>query len=235
MNVAGAELIVTWFRDLEDRFRELLRTVPITGQTEGIFLPTLSSIILEACSVLDTVFRDGYQPAAQARDANMPLYAVYYDPLYRLSSTKSIIYQYPLRLLRPFENWLDTNGMYQALEWWQNYNSLKHDRIANYELSTFRTALNALCALHQVIAKNPDFLESLIRHNMICFGQWGQGYALEVIRANDGREELTLMVESELFGTPVGFNEFPDSPDRINPWRYAYGKKLAQFLGRPIH
>jgi len=233
MDANGAELVLKWYLDLEARFESLLQTVPLTVDTEEVFLPSLSSIVLEACSLLDTVFRDGYQPTSQARNANMPAYAQFYDPTYSFSEKRTIVYHHPAQLISPFANWLSTSSSYQPLGWWQACNSLKHDRIAHYHLSTFRTALFALGALHQVLSRLPVFVDSLLRHDMICFGDWSDQYALSVLRgeqSGDGR--ITLLIESSLFGTPAGAIEFPETLAEISPWLYASGRKLWRYVGR---
>lgn len=231
MNDDGAELVLDWYQDLEARFRSILSTVPIRSDTERVFLPSLSGLILEACSILDAVFRDGIQPASAAKTANMPAYALYFEPLYVLSATRSVFYQHPAQLICPFQSWQGPDGSYQPLGWWQNYNSLKHDRLKHFELSTFATARDALGALHQVIAKVPDFLQALIRRDMIFFGRWNPDYVLDILRGNSPLDDaMTVLIESELFGTPAGASRFPNSMAEVEPWRFSMGRKLWRHI-----
>ncbi len=58
MDEIQAELVLDWYCDLESRFVNLLSTVPLTENNEDIFLPGISSITIEAASLLDTVFRN---------------------------------------------------------------------------------------------------------------------------------------------------------------------------------
>ena len=231
MDKDGADLVLKWYLDLEGRFEVLLQTVPLTPDTEKVFLPGLSSIILEACSLLDTVLRDGYGGASKAKDANIRDYAKYYEPKLKLSKARTIFYHHQGRLVCPFEKWLSSSGEYEPLQWWQSYNKLKHDRIASYSLSTFRTALLALASLHLVISRLPVFVDSLLRHNMICFGKWADRYVLSVLRGEDSGSDVTVMIESSLFGTPAGNAEFPELITEIRPWVFESGRKLWRYIG----
>lgn len=49
--------------------------------------------------------------------------------------------------LMPFKNW-KTNPMYNAPDWWQPYNKVKHERIDNFRKANLKNVLNALCGLY---------------------------------------------------------------------------------------
>jgi hypothetical protein len=54
---------------------------------------------------------------------------------------------YPLQFLRPFQDWTSS-----APEWWNAYNSVKHDRIENYSNATYAHTVQAMAALHLLLA-----------------------------------------------------------------------------------
>lgn len=233
MDERGSELILNWFNDIEGRFASLIQTVPISDDTRDVFIPPLTSIILEACSLLDTVFRSSYEPASEAPDAKFPDFARCYEERLMLSQKKTVVYHYPAHILRPFDGWIDDAGEYSPLFWWQNYNSIKHDRINNCERSTFNTALHSLCALHQAIVFSSDFVEALARHNMISFDRWAEPFAMSVLKGELPNESIRLLVESELFGTPTGGEyELPDDLSKAH-W-FGEDTKFRRFvnLGR---
>uniref|UniRef100_UPI00321AA042 hypothetical protein n=1 Tax=Bacteroides fragilis TaxID=817 RepID=UPI00321AA042 len=49
-------------------------------------------------------------------------------------------------VLRPFEDWDKINP--SDLPWWKAYNSVKHNRIDNYEKGNFKNLLNAIAAVY---------------------------------------------------------------------------------------
>ncbi|EDL58261.1 hypothetical protein [Gimesia maris] len=232
MDSDGAELIVKWYLEIEQRLFSILKTVPLSTDTEGVFLPSLSSIILESCSLIDTIFRDGYKPVAQAQNANMPMYARYYEGIYELSSARTVIYNYPIQSLCPFENWMSPNGDYIPILWWQNYNKLKHDRIQHFPLSTFRTAIDSLCALHQILAYTPALIDALTRHNLLCTLGINPAIITAWLKGEEEYDErYQALIETELFATPRGSLTFPENLQNANVRIYDMNHKFWKYVG----
>ena len=142
------------------------------------------------------------------------------------------MYQYPPSFIVPFAIWnsTTTSSASKKLVWWESYNSLKHNRIKYHKLATLETSILAVVALFQVISQTPTFLNSLIRHDLISFGSWGKEYAKEAVFEKG--EKVTILAESELFATPIGFERFPAKISNISPGRFGTGKKLWRYLGR---
>jgi len=69
MDPAGAELIVIWYLELESRLLSVLKTVSYSAETKSIFLPSLANIIVDTCSLIDTVFREKSTAAQGTRKA----------------------------------------------------------------------------------------------------------------------------------------------------------------------
>lgn len=86
MNETQAELVLDWYGDLESRFVDLLSTVPHTEKTKTTFLPAISSIVLEAASLLDTVFRTEYLGPVPSKKQDITAFANYYESKYGLAN-----------------------------------------------------------------------------------------------------------------------------------------------------
>ena len=139
-----------------------------------------------------------------------------------LNSAFSILLKTEIEFLNPFASWIA-----KVPAWWSAYNRLKHDRLNNYSVATYENALFALCALHQVIARNRDFIPNLISagwfnshssdfKELIC----GQYVAIGV------KPIHVMPVETKLFVTPLhsNFVDFRDghpfvSEDCGHDWR----------------
>ncbi len=233
MDQIKADLVVKWYIELEDRLSDILKTTLYTNETENIFLPPLANILLDACSLLDAVLREEYTGLTNRNDLSIVEYCKYFEPLLKLGSHKTIIYQYPLLYIQPFSGWLSSSGDYQPLEWWTAYNKIKHDRILEYRRATLKNAVQGLCALHQVVSLCKTFLNALIRQDLVIFGQWGKDYAKEAVYQANNRD-VTILVETYLFATPVGANRFPDDIEKISPYYFSYGRKLWRYVGKEI-
>ena len=231
MDQIKADLVVKWYIELEGRLLETLKITLYTPETENIFLPPLSNVLLDACSLLDAIFREEFVGSINRRDLSINNYCTYFESQLSLSTHRTIIYQYPLLYIQPFKGWLSPSGSYQQLEWWMAYNKIKHDRILEYKRATLKNTVQCLCALHQVVSLSRTFLDALIRHDFVSFGNWGKEYAKEAIYQTNN-DQVTLIVETDLFATPVGAKRFPENTQNISPYHFSFGKKLWRFVGR---
>lgn len=230
MHSKGSELIIHWYIDLENRLRQFLKIVPYDHQNKNVVLPLLSSIIVEAGSLIDTIFREEFKKTKKKK-LTISDFAPHYENILNLSQKKTIFYNFPLSYIQPFLNWCDKKKKnYVTLDWWTNYNQLKHNRIEKHSLSTLDTAIKSLCALHQTISQLPTFFEALVRNNMICFGRLNKEFARKAIFQDPPTE--TLLVESFLFATTLGRIELPEEPENIELSYLQSSEKLRRFLGR---
>jgi hypothetical protein len=234
MDDSSAELIVNWYIELEQRLSTILATTLYNNQTAKIFLPPLVNIILDSCSLIDTIFREEYKGKRKRKELTINDYCSHFESLYMFSGIKSVIYQFPLQYIEPFKGWYNgQKNSYKGLIWWQTYNKLKHDRIKEYSQATLDNAISSVCALHQLISQLETFKKALLRKDFICFGQWGKEYALEIVYDKNQNKEVTILVETELFATPIGAT-FPDKIETISPFFFSYGRKLWRYVGREI-
>ena len=232
MTPEQAENTLALYLEVEDRLASILDIVPYATQNETVSLPKLSSIIVEAGSLVDAVFREQVQTSKKRDDLNISDFADFFERTRKLSSIRTLTYRWPHRLLRPFEPWSrrDTRNAPARLVWWDAYNRLKHQRLAEIPLSTLHHSVHSVCALHQVLSQLPDFLPHLHRHDLIASRLYDVDY---LIRAVSRGEPLNgfVMMESRLFGTPIGQRRFPADISKISDadtWSERLGKVLAQ-------
>jgi len=235
MNEDSAELIVLWFEELEFRLSEILKTTLYTDQNKDLFLPSLANIIVDTCSLIDTIFREEYRGTTSREVVNIQDNCLYFEPILKLSRIKTVYLQYPLTYIIPFENWYDdATNEYKPVTWWQSHNDIKHDRIREFQKATLNNAVLSVAALHQVISQLETFKHALLRHEYLYTGQYSLDGALHY--GYDASEKLIkFLIETELFATPVGAGGtkvFPDEVTKINPLSYGQGKKLWKYVGR---
>ena len=99
------------------------------------------------------------------------------------------------------------------MDWWHDYNNLKHDRIRCIKDVTLVGAVNALCALHQVLAKRSDMVPMLVRRGWFPLGSWVPMHVFNEMKNN--RSPGTFVVQTALFAVPVGKEQFPDEVEDI--------------------
>ncbi len=222
--------MILWYGELERRLLEILHFVPFSEENRSAHLPLLAPVIVEAGSIIDTVFREEYTGTRpDGRQLGIGDFASHYEPMFSLAELRSLIYQYPPRLLAPFRGWTsEKTGNYSGLDWWLAHNKLKHNRVEEHELATLHTAVNILCALHQVLSTFPVFVRALWRHDFLASGNH-RHLVGENIEDTGVMEDA--LVETALFATSVGQNRFPNQVRDITPF-WTNSQRLARFLGR---
>ena len=227
--------MIVWYGELERRLLEFLHFVPLSSENWDTHLPLLAPVIVEAGSLVDTVFREEYADPSKAKsDLRIGDFAPHFEPRLNLSELRSLIYQHPPALISPFEGWTsEKSGEFAGLDWWTSYNRIKHNRIEKYNLATLGTAVAILCALHQVISSLPTFTRALWRHDILIPRHGYLHLTDQNIEDTEARE--FALIETELFATLVGRKRFPAEVKDITPGQYNLGlegRRLARFLGR---
>jgi len=236
MNEIESNLLVKWYEELENRLALVLNTVPYSSDTEDVFLPELPNILIDTCSLIDAFLRNGYvfktsPPPKTRKELTINDFYTYYNNCFLLTDLNSIFLNVPAICVKPFGDWRRSKAPF----WWSAHNKVKHDRIKQYKLATLKNAVHSVCALHQIISQHPSFLNSLIREEMICFGDYAPNYIVnEVYKQRNSAE--TLIIETKFFATTLGKYRFDDDIKKANKHIVsAFGKKLKRFLGLEYH
>ncbi len=206
------ESIIIWYKNNVEDFHKILKIVPYNSNNKSVIIPRLSPIIIESCSLLDTVFFSLYKGNEKKPDIRD--YKKYYNKKLKLSSIKTLFYSEKAIIIQPFEDWEKTTAQASPF-WWDSYNKLKHDRSNQMHESTLENTVYSLVALNQFLARNVDFFEALYRHDLIV-----TNYNPEFINKEfDKFWEKThndISLENELFLTPFGTKIFKTTGERIN-------------------
>jgi len=128
-----------------------------------------------------------------------------------LKDNISLFLASPIEPLNPFENWTKAQP-----DWWAAYNSLKHDRLSNYQVAIFANAVMALCGLHQLMTRCKVFISPFLRAGWIDTNEVETVESLSSV-AHLGAlhpQPPSLVIESRLFVSPTREN-FVESFDGL--------------------
>jgi len=150
---------------------------------------------------------------------NLKKYGEIHEPYLLLEKRASLFLVSPLQLLQPYDSW--TIGQ---PEWWAAYNSLKHDRLNNYEVATYTNAVLALAGLHQLIACFKEFIGGFLRAG------WIDTDSVELVADLGSVAHLgtlhpappSMVIESELFVSPTRENFIGYSPNNPTSFEVDY-------------
>jgi hypothetical protein len=227
-----SSLVIQWYEALEERLMAFLRFVPPVPENLAVHSYVLAGIIIEACGVLDSLFRRASEGKVTApEDLDITHYADMYGLSLGLPSASSLILVSPVQPKVPFTAW-QVLPRYEPMPWWTAHTKLKHDRIRNIRLATLTNALDSMCGLHQVIARLPEMASAKLRDRWVNAEGWNPEVLIEQLKAGN-RDVIgrSIVVESELFAVPVGPYQFPSDLRRIDSASFVCSQRLLQFLG----
>lgn len=155
--LSAPDFAMSAYEELERQTLDFMDSVPFVRANQGVVSPRLIPILMEACSLVDSILRHHVdEERASLKDlaaANARL---------GLSETASVLLVSPLQILRPFRGWTTSPP-----EWWLAYNKVKHDRLRNFDAATYPVAVSALVALHQVITRTRMFSNHLVKREWV--------------------------------------------------------------------
>lgn len=140
MNQFVADQVLCWYERLERSVLEFAQYVPLTSENERLKAPVLAGVLIDACSLLDSMFRDMTPGSVSVSgktksksDCDIVDFARLHSQHLDLPDTQSVVLVSPPRYRVPFEKWKDLSAShaYVPLPWWQAYTSLKHDCLSN--------------------------------------------------------------------------------------------------------
>jgi hypothetical protein len=208
---------------------DVLRVIPYCNEHENVWSPILVTILLEACSQLDSLWK--YQ-AAQSRftskEPGITNYFSYYGEY--MSSKWVVFYGEEPTIIRPFDNWRSVkdykSGSYKPLDWWSAYNKVKHNRLENRTEATLKHSICALAGLFTAI------LRFDLCRNAIAQAGWliGDGYNLQAWLGEDSPSAKSqyITAESKLFTYPVGWDK--EKITRTTKWEGVCSLRFRDWL-----
>lgn len=131
---------------LENEFSKILEYVELDCANFPTFSRRIEKILLQIGSEFDNASREICGMQNMSRTSIVDYYNYYTANYDNITSTKVKAGNVQLS---PFDGW-DSTAPGETLAFWKAYNSIKHDRIANYRNASLKNALNAMAALFSV-------------------------------------------------------------------------------------
>ena len=238
-----ADEIIKWYSYLEEQVIEFIHYIRPSKKNLKICSFRFAIIIIEACGLLDSVFRhispkkidiDGKLKDIEGSGTGIEDFAKLYANKLNLASTKSIFLISPPEYRIPFENWKNfvKDGKYKDLSWWNAHNKLKHHRLKYMdEKATLNNAVDALCGTIQVIANLPEMALATLRHGLMKIRR-NPETILENLDKYNKRLFYDGWVETQLFAIYMGTRPLPVDINDFRPIQYAGTERLVSFFGK---
>lgn len=196
--------LVDWYERIERGILNFGEHVPLANNNESLEAPMLTSHLIDACGLIDSVFRDmtpdivsGLGVNKKRAECHLPDFCELYSKKLDLVNTRSIMFISPPLTRSPFEDWVDRTTV---LPWWKAHNALKHDRLQNIRECTLGRVLDALSALHQVISRRFDLVPMLIRRGWLSTNHYSLDFVINESKA--GKLPDVFVVQTKLLVHP---------------------------------
>ena len=204
--------VIKGYVELEKTMNDFLFYVPYTREHETVWSPILTTLMLEICSQLESLwkFEAKQSPCVRNGDLNIKDYFNFFG---KYLSYRWIVFwsEKPL-IIYPYGPWKSAQDWkrdsYIKLDWWKAYNGLKHDRISNRHAATLKNAVHALAAYFLAILRckycrnevsDQDWLSGLPRASRNLQAWLGED--------STGTPTQYIAVESTLFSYAVGWSK----------------------------
>ncbi len=186
------------FQVLEDQLLDCMDYLPFIDANRQAISPKFVPIIMESCSLIESIFYEICNDNGKKR-LTFKRYSGLYETKFSLDQNASLFLVLPVRLLLPYKDWTKKPPL-----WWEAYNNLKHDRLNNYGLATFTNAVYSLAGLHQLMAKQYDFIGAFLKAG------WINTNNIEVLdnlgSAAHVGSIVDVIIESKLYASPTWDN-----------------------------
>lgn len=187
------------FSYLEEQLADCMEIIPPIHENMDMVSHRFVPIIVEACALWDSIKSDYF--GRKNGEVNHKHGKIIIETELELSENMSIFLVSPPHLLFPHKD-MQT----QTPHWWNAYNLLKHDRIGNYRYATMSNAIDALAALHQLIARSNSFRNILFSTNWIKLPGDFRDMFSHIERITEGEYDPIYIVESRLFASLTSEN-----------------------------
>ncbi len=204
-----AGTVVTSFLQCEEQLARVLKVLPYCPEHEEVWSPILASLLMDACSQLDSLWghtawlSECVRKDNKRRDLGIKNYFEYFGEYVK---DRWVVFwpDEPVKI-QPFQAW-DGASEYEPLAWWQAYNQTKHDRLANLNKATLSATTNAIAGLFLAILRceycryaveAADWLSSsdAVAHNPKAWLDEDSGTV----------KDTYIVAETKLFAYPVGW------------------------------
>lgn len=180
MSALHADTAIEGFSELEARLIDFLRVIPYENTHYRVYSPTLASILLDACSLIESVLKSTMDNARynaipditnlrNRRYSDTPPFLTINQlrTVFRPDGLagKRVVYLPRGDRSAPWSAW-GPNRVVRPT-WWNAYNAVKHDRFGNFSQARLHQTAHAMKALFLVLSLSLEYRQRLIARGII--------------------------------------------------------------------
>lgn len=192
---------------------DVVEVLPYSDEHLDVWSPHLVTVLLEACSQLDSLWKAKFRQAG-SRSKDQSNIHDYFDRFGSDVAHRWLVFwgEHGVRV-QPFSPWADA-ATYKPLDWWKAYNDVKHDRLANRRQAKLRHAVDAVAGLFVAILRSPECATAVAHEGWIDPSPGALGIQAEHL-LSDHSLARGIVVESVLLSHSVKLAWKPGPPQHI--------------------
>lgn len=208
--------ILNWYVDTEDMLQDVLRYVPYCSEHRGVWSPKLVTILHEVCSQLDSLWFYQAKKTGFVKKGKLNIvdYFEYYGE--SIAPKWAVFWGEEPERIQPFKSWNNLPATSYKKEqwkpkftpeWWEAYQKVKHNRLANKHMATLKFTVNAVAGLFLAIIGNEDCRDGIAQLGWLSDNGMTNGNPQAWLGEDSiGTYRNCIAVESKLFTYPVGWS-----------------------------
>lgn len=221
-----ARSTLTSYVRVESMLKNFLDVVPYCADHEDVWSPELATILHEACSQFDSLWKH----EVRVKNSNLTNHQLdmrnYFGfmgalvaPLWVFFWSEEGVIIQPFGKWYGLESYKPADYMHSRPDWWQAYNDVKHDRLMKIKEAKLKHAVNAIAALFLTIIYCRGCFNEMVHQGWFSLPEPEIGLrpgslSSRVFAPHPRPPSLEkdsfqdqIVVESELFSHPVGWCE----------------------------
>jgi hypothetical protein len=154
---------------IEEDFVNILKYIPLDRDNFNIFSPRFSDILIRSCVSIEIFFREWLNHYSFTSNEKIEKIRIkkkltindFYNAFGDIMKQRSIYVRQLNCELYPFQDWTEN----KALNWWDTYNQIKHNKASKQNNANLESGLNALAGLFLLHCEQIDSLKYLYKYS----------------------------------------------------------------------
>lgn len=209
--------VLNWYVEAEDMLQDVLRYVPYCLEHKNVWSPKLVTILYEVCSQLDSLWFYEAKKPKSVKEKRLTIKNYFEYNGEEIAPRWVVFWGQEAEKIQPFKSWDNpTDTVYNkekwkkslTPEWWEAYQKIKHDRLANEKMATLECGVISVAGLFLAIIRNEDCRDGIAQLGWLsCNGTTNGKPQAWLGEDSPSTKRKAIAVESKLFGYAVGWSK----------------------------
>ncbi|MBQ3612248.1 MAG: hypothetical protein IJA01_08275 [Firmicutes bacterium] len=173
------EMYWSYYISIEEMLRKTSQYVSPSKENKNTYSDEFAKIILLSCSEIDSILKKLCELNGIICEEKKYNMNVYVDAIDKIRMVKELAYSPELYtsvnekalIVFPYQN-LNKNKAYAGLEWWRDYQKIKHNRIENAECGNLYNAVSSVAAHLILVRALIEFLDEYSGKEYVQENKW---------------------------------------------------------------